>query len=167
MRRHGSPQGLESVRLEAIELHQQGMESAEIAELLDRSLRWVQLTLKKFRRRREAGVRLKKHPGRKPKLAPRQREALRTRLLRGARACGFATDLWTSPRVRELIERVFHVQYHVDYLPRLLKELGLSCQKPQRRAKQRDETVIAHWIRCDWTRIKKRPPPEGHPAFSR
>jgi len=141
--------------LKAIELHQQGMESAEIAELLDRSRRWLQLTLRRFRRRGETAIRLKPHAGRKPKLSARQRQGLLNRLLQGARANGFATDLWTSPRVREVIGRVYGVEYHVHYVPRLLKQLGLSCQKPRRRAQQRDETAIARWVQRDWERIKK------------
>jgi transposase len=155
MRRHGSPQDLESVRLKAIELHHQGTEAAEIAELLDRSLRWVQLTLARFRQRGEAALRLKSHPGRNPKLSARQRRGLLRRLLQGACANGFATDLWTGPRVRELISQAYGVEYHVHYVPRLLKQLGLSCQKPRRRPRQRDEVAIARWIRCDWERIKK------------
>jgi transposase len=157
MRRHGSPQSLETVRLTALRLHQQGVESAKIAETLDRSRRWLQLTLQKFRQRGEAALRLKPHPGRQLKLSSHQRQWLRRRLLRGARANGFTTDLWTGPRVRELIQRVYRVQYHVDYVPRLLRHLGMSCQKPQRRAKQRDEAVITRWIQHDWERIKKTP----------
>ena len=156
MRRHGSPTDLERVRFSAIELHQQGMEAAEIVDLLDRSPRWLQLTLQSYRRRRESGIRLTRHAGRQPKLSSRQRRALLARLLKGARANGFATDLWTGPRVRELIRQVYRVEYHVAHVPRLLKQCGLSCQKPQRRARQRDETAIARWMRCDWERIKKR-----------
>jgi transposase len=45
-------------------------------------------------------------------------------LPRGARACGFATDLWTCPRVAEWIRRRFGVCYHVDHLGRLLRRVA-------------------------------------------
>lgn len=157
MRRHGSPQDLEAVRLKAIELHQKGMQADEIALALDRSRRWLQLTLQQFRKHGNAGIRLKPCPGAKPKLSAKQRRSLLKRLLQGARANGFETDLWTGPRVRELILRKYGVAYHVEYVPRLLSQLGLSCQKPTRRAKQRDEAGIASWVHRDWERIKKEP----------
>ena len=76
-------------------------------------------------------------------------------LLDGARAAGFATDLWTCPRVRRLIKDRFGVRYHVDSLPRVLRSLGFSPQKPERRASERDEERIRHWVRHEWPRIKK------------
>jgi transposase len=56
-----------------------------------------------------------------------------------------------------MIVRLFDVQYHPDYVPRLLRKLGWSPQKPIQRARERDETAIVHWIREDWPRIKKEP----------
>lgn len=157
MRRHGSPQELERIRLKAVELHQQGMAIGEIAVSLDRSVRWVQGALKQFRERGEAGLLHKPHAGREPKLSAQQRRQLVTRILKGGRANGFDTDLWTAPRVRELIHRVFGVDYHVHHVPKLLQQLGLSCRKPERRARQQDEVAIADWTRCGWRRIKKTP----------
>jgi transposase len=78
-------------------------------------------------------------------------------LLKGARAAGYATDLWTCPRVAELIARRFGVRYHVDHIGRLLHSLGWSPQKPTRRAIERDEAGIQRWIKEEWPRIKKKP----------
>jgi len=88
------------------------------------------------------------------------------RLLSGATAQGFTTDLWTCPRIALLIERQFNVGYHVDHIPRLMRSLGFSAQKPERQARERDEAAIRDWIARDWKRIKKRPVPVGVPSFS-
>jgi putative transposase len=40
---------------------------------------------------------------------------------------------------------------------RLLRLMGLSHQKPQRYARERDEAAIAHWRRYRWPALKKRP----------
>jgi transposase len=95
------------------------------------------------------------HPGPKPKLSPRQRKWLVQRLMKGAKANGFATNLWTCPRIAELIEQRYGVHYHVDHIPRLMASLGWSCQKPETRAVERDEQAIQHWVANDWPRIKK------------
>ena len=78
-------------------------------------------------------------------------------LLRGARAHGYRTDLWTLPRVAEVISREFGVRYHPAHVSRILVEAGWSCQKPERRAVERDEAAIEHWKRYKWVAIKKKP----------
>ncbi len=100
-------------------------------------------------------MRARPAPGRKPKLSAEQKEDLSRRLLQGARSSGFPTDLWTCARVAQLIRRCYGVNYHVDSLPRFLRALGFSCQRPQKRALERDDEAIAGWVARDWPRIKK------------
>jgi transposase len=78
-------------------------------------------------------------------------------LLRGAEAAGYAQDLWTCPRVAQLIAREFGVAYHVAHVGRLLRRLGWTPQRPRRLARERDESQIQRWIKVDWPRIKKKP----------
>jgi transposase len=56
---------------------------------------------------------------------------------------GYRTDLWTCARVAEVIRKKFDVSYHVDHVGRLLQALDWSCQKPEQRARESDETKIA------------------------
>ena len=55
----------------------------------------------------------------------------------------------------ELIRRQFGIRYHPAHVSRLLKSLGLSLQKPQRRAYQRDEEAIERWKEKRWPELKK------------
>ncbi|WP_391540611.1 winged helix-turn-helix domain-containing protein [Lignipirellula cremea] len=34
--------------------------------------------------------------------------------------------MWTTRRVREVVKREFKVEYHVDYLRRLMRKLGFT-----------------------------------------
>ncbi len=52
---------------------------------------------------------------------------------------GYAPDGWTGPLVRDMIQRLFRVDYHPEYVPRLLRRLGWSPQKPERRARERND----------------------------
>ena len=94
----------------------------------------------------------REHPSR---LTDKQQQRLIHTLLRGARANGYANDLWTCPRVLEVIQRLFDVTYHVDYVGTLLHKLGWSVQKPEQRARERDEAAIPRWRQQEWPRIKK------------
>jgi transposase len=104
-----------------------------------------------------AGLAARPVQGRPSKLTARQRERLEAVLLRGAGASGFEGDLWTCPRVAQVIRQRFGIHYHVDHIGRLLRSLGWTPQRPTRRAVERDEKRIRRWIKQDWPRIKKKP----------
>jgi transposase len=126
MRPHGSQSQLERRRRQAVALKEQGLGPAAIARRLGTTpqsvCRWV-------RRQRQGGadaLAARPIPGRPPKLTARRKRALVSCLLKGAAAFGFATDLWTCPRIAQLIEQRYGVSYHVDAIPRLMAGLGFS-----------------------------------------
>lgn len=96
-------------------------------------------------------------PGRPLKLAIAQRKRLVRILLKGPMAQGYRTNLWTTARIAELVEREFAVRYHPDHIGRLMHSLGWTPQKPERRALERDEDQIERWKQKQWPRIKKTP----------
>lgn len=101
-------------------------------------------------------MKAKPAPGRPSKLTARQRQRLPRLLLRGAAAWGFETDLWTTTRIATVVKRAFGVRLHRAHVGRVLSGLGWSCQKPERRAVERDEAAIARWKRYRWREIKKK-----------
>ncbi|PYP29995.1 MAG: hypothetical protein DMD49_11715 [Gemmatimonadetes bacterium] len=109
-----------------------------------------------YRRKGTRGLDAKPTPGRPPRLSTGQKRQLVKLLTRGALHAGYRTDLWTLPRVTELIHQQFGVRYHPAHVWKVLTTLGWSCQKPERRAVERDEVAIARWKRDEWPRIKKR-----------
>ena len=111
---------------------------------------------RRYRESGLAGLAEKPRPGKPCQLSARQKEGLRKRRLKGARSEGFPTDLWTCPRIRQVILRRSGVESCVERLPSLRKSLGVRCQKPQLRAAERDEGAIATWIAKAWPRMKTR-----------
>jgi transposase len=94
--------------------------------------------------------------GRKAKIAPKQTNQVIEALLEGPAAYGYKTQLWTLPRVAALIEELTGVRYHPGHVWRLLGSLGFSCQRPERRAMERDKKAIRHWQRVKLPEIKKK-----------
>lgn len=94
-------------------------------------------------------------PGRPLKLAAAKRKRLVRLLLKGPMAQGYGTNLWTTARIAELIGREFGVSYRPDHIGRLMRSLGWTPQKPERRALERDEEEIERWKQKEWPRIKK------------
>jgi transposase len=157
MRPHGSAHSLEHRRVEALQLYRRGIKPSHIARRLGTTRQSVNRWMRSCRRKGRRALAAKPVPGRPAKLNAAQRRQLANVLIQGAVTAGYATNLWTCPRIVQVLHRQFGVTYHVDYLPRLLNAMGFSCQKPESRAIERDEKAIAQWIRRDWRRIKKTP----------
>jgi transposase len=147
----------EQQRLAAARMFEQGARQAEVVAALGVSRGAVS----KWHAAWEVGgaqaLAARRNPGRPPKLAETQRQTLEQELLRGPQAHGYTTELWTLARIRRLIHDLFGVWYHEAHVWRLLGGLGWSCQKPARRAKQRDEAAIEHWRKVRWPQVKKGP----------
>jgi len=156
MRPVGSAEELERRRLRAVDLLGKGQGPTEVARMVGANRRSVQRWARRSERGGTAALAPKRHPGPPGKLDVAQRRRLGAALLEGPKAQGFATDLWTGPRVAQLVRRMFGVRYNPKYVPRLLRSLGWTPQRPEGRAYERDEKAIARWVRDEWPRIKKR-----------
>src|SRR5438105_6974192 len=86
------------------------------------------------------GLRGAGRAGRKPKLNDEQLVQVDEALANGAEASGYVNDLWTLPRVAEVIEKVTGVSYHPGHVWYVLRDqLGRTWQRPARRAVERDD----------------------------
>lgn len=155
MRPPGSPGTLERRRRRAIKLLEAGLQPVEVARQLGVDRRSVRRWKAAYRKRGDTGIRAQPAPGRPAALDRKDKARLERLLLKGAEAAGYGTDLWTCPRVAEVIAEWFGVEYHVDHIGRLLRGMGWSPQKPTRRAVERDESAIRGWVKSDWPRVKK------------
>jgi len=157
MRPTGSPRELEQRRYRALQLLGEGYTPVTVARQLGVDRRSVRRWKAAARQKGSRALAARPASGRPARLGRGQKRRLERALLRGAQALGFPSDLWTCPRVAELIRRSFGVRYHVDHISRLLHGLGWSPQKPQRRAVERDEEGIRQWVKQAWPRLKKKP----------
>jgi transposase len=67
----------------------------------------------------------------------------------------FPFALWTREMVKELIERKYGIRLSAVSVGRLLKKLGLSCQKPLMRAFQQDPVVVEQWVEKEYPKIRR------------
>lgn len=157
MRPIGSAQALEVRRRLAGKLLSQGKGVREVARLVDAAPSSVSRWKQALAEGGPEALSAKPHPGRTPRLTPEQKETLKQMLITGPLAAGFPTDLWTLARGAAVIARTFGVRYHPGHVWYLLRQLDFRPQKPERRARERDEAAIARWRQEDWPRIKKSP----------
>jgi transposase len=144
MRPVGTAEELQRRRLRAVELVEQGESPEDVAHFLGCGRSSV-YTWVKLARQSLGALAARPHPGPKPRLTPEQLEQLEGLLLQGAKAHGYRTELWTAARAADLIERHFQVRFHPEHVRKLLKRrLRWTSQKPQRRARERDDIAIDH-----------------------
>lgn len=58
---------------------------------------------------------------------------------------GFGGLLWTTPKVHAFLQRHFKVHYSHGGLIKLFRRLGLSFQRPDRRAREANPELIREW----------------------
>ena len=144
MRPVGTAAELERRRRRAVELVKQGEAPDEVAHFLGCGRSSVSTWLKLDRLAPER-LTAKPHPAPTPRLSDAQLSELEALLLKGAKAHGWRTELWTATRVADLIERHFGTRFHPEHVPKVLKRrLRWTSQKPPRKAKERDEVAIDH-----------------------
>ena len=145
---------LEQRRLRGARLLKRGVTQAEVARQCGVSRNAVSLWAKEMAAGGRSALK-RKVLGRPAALDATDRRKLAQTLKRGALAAGYATELWTLPRVAELIERLHGIRYSTTQVWRLLGAMGFSPQRPARRALERDEAAIARWKQRRWPALKK------------
>ena len=151
----GSAEVIEARRHQALRLLDEGYTLGEVGRMTDSAASSVMRWRDTRERGGEKALKVRPAPGRPPALSEAQRQRIIKRLIKGAMANGFSTELWTTSRVATLIHQCCHIQFHRSHAARLLHEFGFSCQKPESRALERDEVRIEQWKRKDWPRVKK------------
>jgi transposase len=145
----------EGRRLRAFELKERGWKQTQIADALGVSEGALSQWMKRATQEGVEALRHKPPPGVPSRLSEDRRAKLPELLAQGAQAHGFKGEVWTCERVAVVIRREFGVSYHPAHVSRVVRMLGLSLQKPQCRAEQRDEEAIDNWKEKKWPSLKK------------
>jgi len=142
--------------MQAADLFERDVIPAEIARQVGVTHQIVSEWLKAWRQSGREALRAAGRAGRKPKLSHEQLEQVQVTLAEGATANGYTADLWTLSRVAEVIERVTGVAYHPGHVWYVLRDqLNWTWQRPARRAVERNDEAIEHWVKKRWPQLKK------------
>ena len=157
---------LERRRLKGAKLLARGMSKSEVARELGVARQTVAVWEQRLAEGGQESLKCG-DLGRPRQLVAEQERELGKLLMAGALAAGYPTELWTLPRIGKVITRQFGVEYSIGHLWHLLRRLGFSCQKPEKRAIQRNELEIVRWKRHGWPALKKSPARRSHHGLHR
>src|SRR6266511_5370553 len=147
---------MEERRMRGADLFEQGVRPAEIARQLGVCHQIVSDWRGAWCRSGRDGLRAAGRAGRLPKLSREQLTRVEVELIKGAEDNGYPNDLWTLKRAAEVIERVTGVSYHPARVWYVLRDqLNWTWQRPARRAVERNDEAIEHWVKKRWPQLKK------------
>jgi transposase len=149
-------EALEKRRFQAIQMFERGLSQSEIARQVRVGRQSVARWVHQYRAQGKSALRKAGRAGRKPRLSEKQRGQLEKLLVRGPERLGYETPLWTCPRVAHLIEQEFDVRYHEGHVWKILVGLGWSPQRPEGRARERNEEQVYQWKKKVWPGLKKK-----------
>jgi transposase len=125
MRYKRNLKALEQRRLKGARLLERGVPQAEVARRCGVSRQTASAWERMLKEKGVEGM--KRRPlGRPRQLSQAQCAQLSKVLLEGALAQGFATELWTLPRVAKLIRERFGIRYSAGHMWHLLRRLGFA-----------------------------------------
>lgn len=145
---------LEEMRRLAVKRVLAGEPQAQVARSLEVHPHSVWRWVESYRTRGQDALASRKATGRPPTMSPAQHSRLVKIIIgKNPQQMNFGPALWTVPLVKELIEQMFGVVMHPVTVTRLLGRLGLTPQKPVKRAFKRDEEKCERWMSVDFPRI--------------
>lgn len=149
-------QALEYMRLQSIKLHKRGKDIKEISEFFGVTLDAVYKWIRKFKQEGKEILRMKKARGAEPKLTRKEIKKLIKLLNKTADNYGFDIPLWDCKKINRLIKKEFNKEIHFSNVWRLLIKMGLSPQKPEKEALEKNPREVKKWLKEEWPKIDKQ-----------
>jgi transposase len=123
-----SAEQIEARRRQALRLLEKGYSLNKVSRMIGSAPSSVMRWREALQAGGEEALKVRFSPGRPPSLGVIERKKLVQRLLKGAMASGFNSDLWTTQRVAVVIYRYCQARFHRSHVVRLMHELGFECQ---------------------------------------
>ena len=151
----------EILRIKAVQAILAGQTQTEVAELFGVSLKAINNWWKAYRKNGMPGLRMK---SRRPKSADEGGKLkgwqcasiVRTIMSKTPDQLDFGFMLWTRDAVVQLIKDRYKISLSKWSVGRLLKQWGMSPQRPVKKAYQQQPEVVKNWLDKEYPRIAKK-----------
>ena len=155
-----SPQEQYQIRKSIVRLSKKGKAAAEIAEILDVSIRHVESIRKIYKEQGLAGIALKKRgrkKGEKRRLTPEQEREIRGIIVdKHPEQLRLKGCMWTRMNIAELIHRLYGMDMPLSTLGYYLARWGFSVQRPQKKAYKQNAEQVDAWLHDTYPAIAAR-----------
>ena len=147
---------LEEIRIRAVKQVQKGESPETVIKTLGFSRQCIYMWLAAYRSGGWHALRSRKGTGRPTRLNSKQIKYIyKTITNKNPIQLKFAFALWTREMIQELIQNKFQIKLAKNSVGRLLRQLGLSVQRPLNKAYEQNEDLVKSWLKEDFPKIKK------------
>ena len=152
----------EAIRIRAVQRILDGESPEVIAKTLGFHRSAVYQWLKRYDADGINGLKYQKIPGKKPSLSKAQLQKIFDIVTsKNPLQMKFPFALWTRRMVKDLILDQFGVELSEVYVGRLLRQMGLTPQRPLHRAYQQNPARVAHWLEEEYPAIHREAKKHG------
>jgi transposase len=152
-----SPKTLEEIRTRAVQRVQEGESPEIVIKTLGFSRACIYNWLARYRAGGWHALKTGSRTGRPKKLGGKQIAWIyKTVVDKDPLQMKFHFALWTRSMVAIVIKRRYGIKLSESSVGRLLRQLGLSCQKPLYRAYQQNPEAVKQWRETVFPEIKKK-----------
>lgn len=146
---------LEEIRIRAVQQVQSGESPEDIIRALGFSRASIYNWLAAYREGGWDALIARHIPGRPKKLKGYQIQWIyNTVTMKDPRQLKFPFALWTRGMIAILIRRRYGIKLSRASVGRLLAQLGLTCQRPLRRAYQQNPVFVEQWLKQEYPKIR-------------
>lgn len=148
---------LEEIRMRAVSRVQAGESPEVVIQALGFSRSCIYTWLARYRAGGWSALKARALQGRPLKVRPEQmRWIYRTVTGKSPLQYRFEFALWTRDMIRILLREEFGLQLSLASVGRLLKQLGLTCQRPLFRALEQDPKRVRQWREQEYPVIREQ-----------
>ena len=148
---------LEEMRIRAVKQVQSGVSPEDITRALGLSNATIYNWLASYRDGGMQALKAKIIPGRPPRLSGKMMNWIyKTIVQKSPLQFRFEFALWTREMIQKVILDKYKIRLGLSSVSRLLRQLGLSCQRPIFKAWQQNEQQVNNWLKKVFPKLKAR-----------
>ena len=148
---------LEEIRIRAVERVQAGESPEVVIQALGFTRSCIYAWLARYRTGGWGALKARALKGRPMKIQPAQMRWLH-RTITGKSPLQFRFEfaLWTRQMIRVLLREQFQLHLSLVSVGRLLRQLGLTCQRPLFRAMEQDPQRVRRWLEQEYPALREQ-----------
>lgn len=146
----------EQIRIRAVKMVEAGESPEQVVKVLGFHRSAIYQWIAKYREGGIDALKTRKITGRPPKLTgPQIKKIYDIITSKNPLQLKFEFALWTREMIKDLIHDRYKIKLSIVSVGRLLKKLGMSPQRPLRRAYQQDKELVEQWLTREYPQIRK------------
>lgn len=157
---------LEEIRIRAVEQVQAGESPEAVVKALGFSRACIYNWLALYRAGGWGALKARVLKGRPQKISGAQMQWLyQTIIGKSPLQFRFEFALWTRPILQALLREEWKLKLSLSSISRLLKQMGLTCQRPLFQASEQDPARVRIWLETEYPAIRALAKQEGAAIF--